>query len=71
MDNNEQDRALVEWNFSDCVPALFSCFIVDAVLQEDQVRIIENLRGHFEINAVVLPFIRNLLLFVPLEPHSS
>ena len=69
MHDHQQNRATIDWNSADHVPALLSRLVVDTVLHQDVVGIAKDLGGHLEINAAVAFLVREFLPLVPLEPH--
>src|SRR5581483_6804618 len=68
MRDYQQRCFFIDGGHSNRMPALFASLVVDAIFDESDVRIIEHLRSHDEVDAVLLD-IDEFLFRIPFEPH--
>lgn len=68
MGDYQQRCFFIDGNGPNGAPALFASLVVNAISDEREVRIIEHLRSHREVYAVLLD-VDEFLLRIPFESH--
>lgn len=69
MRDYQQRCFFIDGGGSNRLPALFASLVVDAILDECEVWIIEHLRSHSEVDAVLLD-VEEFLFRIPFESPS-